>query len=45
MLMDLAYVAVGDSPEDISPVSLLGGGNILMMLMEGEEEQQPESSV
>ena len=26
MLMDLAYVPVGDSPEDVSPVSLLGGG-------------------
>ena len=24
--MDFAYVPVGDSPEDISPVSLLGGG-------------------
>ena len=26
MLMDFAYVPVEDSPEDVSPVSLLGGG-------------------
>ena len=45
MLMDFTYVPVGDSQEDISPVGLLGGANILRMLMEGEEEQQPECSM
>ena len=25
-LMDFTYVPVGDSPEDVSPVGLLGGG-------------------
>ena len=36
--MDFAYVPVGDSPEDISPVGLLGGGKHFDDLNGGRRE-------